>query len=188
MVLLEDFCSELILKNVRDLTINSKLMKKHQRYSDTGNSNQSTVGVPQTTRPIHYKLYINTISSTVKLFVIETDPVHQSFRQEVLLKLFRIDLYTALLEHSRANDKTPSEGSVNEVGFHTIELKKGHKTPFIMMSCTVNVMKGKLCAEGNYFFFYKSCVQMVRGQKRRRAQKPNGEIIVLIITIFNPQG
>lgn len=80
------------------------------------------------------QVYINTIIWSVKLFLTETDLEHQSDRQEVLLKLFLIDLPSALLEHSRVSDKAPSEGCVNEVGFHTVGLKKGHKVPFIMMS------------------------------------------------------
>lgn len=86
------------------------------------------------TRPTHCIVHINTTISPVKHFMIGTEPVHQSFRQEVLFKLSITDIYTALLEHSRANDKALFEGCVNEVGFHTIGLKKGHKTPFIMMS------------------------------------------------------
>lgn len=66
--------------------------------------------------------------------MIETKFGHQSSGQEVLFKRSIIDIYTALLEHSHAKDKTPSEGCVNEVSFHTIGLKKSHKTPFIMMS------------------------------------------------------
>lgn len=159
-------------------------MKKEQHYSETG----STVGVSWTTRPIHYKVHINTTISTGKLLMTETDSVHPSFRQEVLLKLSIMDICTAFLEYSRQMIRL-LKGALMKSAFTQSGWKRAIKHLLLWWVELWAWWKESSALRVITFSFINHAFRWRGVRSGSRAQKPNGEIIALIIiTIFNPRG